>query len=115
MKELTFRKDLLPDPARPDAHLVLFSEWYVASSEQQRKVVDAAMQVWEHFSWPEGLLSYSCFLGTDGQSILHYSQWTGPDAHQRFVQHDPPGRFKSIEQVTAIERTCWASSGFIAA
>jgi quinol monooxygenase YgiN len=105
MNDTRFTKDTLPNITRPDARFVLISQWQVAGSQLQRKAVDAAMQVWERFAWPEGLLSYACYLGTDNQTILHYSQWSHEEAHRQFLRNDPPERLRLITEAVPIART----------
>ncbi|MGW3832333.1 antibiotic biosynthesis monooxygenase [Streptomyces microflavus] len=67
-----------PDPARADA--------------------DAIRKAWESREWPHpGLLSYSVHAGEDGTTLLHYSQWTGEQAHQDFVRQGPDARDAGID------------------
>jgi hypothetical protein len=95
----------LPDISRPDAGLVLISEWTVATPERQRAAADAAMAAWDEVAWPDGLLSHTALVSTDGETVLHYSQWTGEDAHREYLRTDPPERIRRIDQdVPGIER-----------
>ncbi|WP_020668157.1 hypothetical protein [Amycolatopsis nigrescens] len=94
----------LPEITRPDAGLVLSSEWTVPAG-RQTDAMDAAMTAWEHTPWPDGLLSYTVYAGTDGTTLLHYSQWTGEDAVDKFSAVDPPERVRGIlDAVPGIER-----------
>lgn len=86
----------MPDLTRPDVGLVWASEWHVGSAEAQRRAADAAMTAWDGAPWPEGLLSHTVLLSTDGTSVAHYSQWTGRDAVTAFRRTDPPGRVDGI-------------------
>ncbi|MEV0089294.1 antibiotic biosynthesis monooxygenase [Saccharopolyspora sp. NPDC050642] len=95
----------LPDIVRADAGLVLMSEWTVGTPERQQAATAAAMSVWDHLAWPDGLLSYSCLTSTDGDTLLHYSQWTDAAAHAGFKRSDPPERVQQIfAEVPGIER-----------
>ena len=69
-----------PDPARPDAGLILSSEWAVGSPDRLVPTADAVIAAWADFPWPAGLLAYSLLLDADGDLIRHYSQWTGEGA-----------------------------------
>lgn len=76
--------DLLPVIARPDAEVSTFSEWTTGSPERQHAALDAAIDAWTDQARPEGMLSYTCFLGTDGSTLRHHTQWTDDDARSRF-------------------------------
>ncbi|MFJ3583729.1 antibiotic biosynthesis monooxygenase [Streptomyces sp. NPDC090127] len=79
--------DARPDLYRPGVGLVLVSTWQVGTPERQRATVDAIAGAWKSRDWPDaGLLSYSVYLGTDGDTLLHYSQWTGEEAYQGFLR-----------------------------
>ncbi|PXY36094.1 SDR family oxidoreductase [Prauserella flavalba] len=98
--------DPLPAVGREDAGVVLLSTWTLDTPERQRAAADAAAEAWSGMPWPDGLLSYSLLLGTDGRTILHYSQWTGEDAAARFRESDPPARVRGIDDaVPGIERS----------
>ena len=56
--------------------IVVTSRWQVADRHAQRAAADSAMARWNRLPWPEGCLSIACFLSTDGQLILFYTQWT---------------------------------------
>ncbi|MDT9687717.1 antibiotic biosynthesis monooxygenase [Streptomyces sp. P9(2023)] len=81
------RPDARPDLYRPGVGLVFASTWRVGTPERQRAAVDAIAKAWESRDWPDlGLLSYSVYIGTDGDTLLHYSQWTGEEAYQEFFR-----------------------------
>ncbi|GEB59226.1 antibiotic biosynthesis monooxygenase [Streptomyces gardneri] len=99
-----------PD-ARPDLHrsgvgAVLVSTWRVGTPERQRAAVDAIRKAWESREWPDlGLLSYSVHVGTDGDTLLHYSQWTAEEAYEDFVRTYRDDRNAEIDAaVPGIER-----------
>ncbi|MFF0424301.1 antibiotic biosynthesis monooxygenase [Streptomyces sp. NPDC004520] len=95
-----------PDLHRPGLGAVLASTWRVATPERQRAAVDAIRKAWESREWPDlGLLSYSVYLGTDGDTLLHYSQWTEQQAYDDFVRTYRDDRNAEIDAaVPGIER-----------
>ncbi|MEU3272495.1 NAD(P)H-binding protein [Saccharomonospora sp. NPDC006951] len=86
----------LPVATLPDAEVVIMTTWTVQGKQQQLAAADAAMAAWDSVAWPEGLLHYSVLLGTDGTSLLHYSQWSGEHAIDLFQRTDPPARVEGI-------------------
>ncbi|MFD3728671.1 antibiotic biosynthesis monooxygenase [Streptomyces sp. NPDC058671] len=79
--------DARPDFRRPGVGAVLVSTWRVGSPERQRAAVEAIRTTWESREWPDlGLLSYSVYIGTDGDALLHHSQWTSEQAYEDFVR-----------------------------
>ncbi len=104
MQDLKFKKNIFPEINRSGVGLILISEWLVNGSEEQVKVADAAMKVSEQFPHPGGLLSYSCYLGINGNNILYYSQWKGDESYLQFIQNDAPKRKKKINETSQIEQ-----------
>ncbi|WP_338497226.1 antibiotic biosynthesis monooxygenase [Streptomyces sp. SJL17-4] len=98
--------DARPDLHRPGVGAVLVSTWRVGTPERQRAAVDAIRKAWESREWPDlGLLSYSVSLGTDGDTLLHYSQWTAEQAYEDFVRTYRDDRNAEIDAaVPGIER-----------
>lgn len=95
----------LPDIARPDAGVVLVSEWTVGTPERQRATVDAFVSAWDHTAWPHGLLSANLFASSDGKTLLNYAQWTGEDAWREFDRTVRPSLVEQIDRaVPGIER-----------
>jgi hypothetical protein len=82
--------DRLPVIARPDATVSTFSEWTTGSSERQHAALDAAIDAWTDRARPDGMLSYTCFLSTDGSTLRHHTQWTDDDARSRFWSAESP-------------------------
>ncbi|MGW6566083.1 antibiotic biosynthesis monooxygenase, partial [Streptomyces sp. NPDC054975] len=79
--------DARPDLHRPGVGIVFVSTWRVGTPERQRATVDAIAKAWGSRDWPDvGLLSYTVHLGTDGDTLLHYSQWTDEEAYHEFVR-----------------------------
>ncbi|MFF0485454.1 antibiotic biosynthesis monooxygenase [Streptomyces sp. NPDC004435] len=98
--------DARPDLDRPGVGAVLVSTWRVGTPERQRAAVEAIRKAWESRAWPDlGLLSYSVLAGTDGETLLHYSQWTGQQAYDDYVRTYRDDRNAEIEAaVPDIER-----------
>ncbi|MET8008563.1 antibiotic biosynthesis monooxygenase [Streptomyces sp. NPDC005271] len=96
----------LPDPARPDSGIALFSTWSVGTPDRQRATVDAIAAAWDDRPWPTpALLSYNVYGGTDGDTLLHHSQWTSEDAYHAFVRTQRQERNDDIDRaVPGIER-----------
>ncbi|MFB6835864.1 antibiotic biosynthesis monooxygenase [Streptomyces sp. NPDC056361] len=100
------RPDARPDLHRPGVGAVLVSTWRVGTPERQRAAVEAIRTAWESRGWPDlGLLSYSVAVGTDGDTLLHYSQWTEQQAYDDFVRTYRDDRNAEIDAaVPGIER-----------
>jgi len=81
--------DRLPDPARSDVGVALSSEWALGTSERQQAAAEAIVDAWQHRPWPDGLLTYSIYLDTDGDLIRDYSQWTSEAALDEQRRIDP--------------------------
>lgn len=65
-----------PDPARPDAGIVLAGEWAAGDPGRLAATADAVIAARRSAPWPHGLLAYALYLDTEGDLLLHYSQWT---------------------------------------
>lgn len=83
------------DVARRDAAFVTFSEWRVADGARQQAAMDAALDAWREFAWPDGLLSHTCLAAEDGVSLRHHAQWTTSAASER-VTATSGDRFAAI-------------------
>jgi hypothetical protein len=83
--DLELAATALPDPTRPEAGLVLISEWHTQGPEEQERVMSGVMDVWENTRLPTAYLSRYCLEGSDGRTILNYAQWTHSDAHREFA------------------------------
>ncbi|WP_455355869.1 antibiotic biosynthesis monooxygenase [Streptomyces sp. SYSU K217416] len=96
----------LPDLFRPGVGTVMSSIWSVGTPERQRAAVDAIAKAWESRPWPSAdLLSYSVYTGNDGDTLLHYSQWTSPAAFAEFTRLHRDERVQEIDAaVPGIER-----------
>ncbi|OAR26411.1 antibiotic biosynthesis monooxygenase [Streptomyces sp. ERV7] len=98
--------DALPDLRRPGVEVVKSSVWRMGTPERQRAAVEAIAAAWGSRDWPDvGLLSYSVYTGTDGDALLHYSQWRSEAAYQDFFRRFRDGRNAEIDAaVPGIER-----------
>ncbi|MBT2397814.1 antibiotic biosynthesis monooxygenase [Streptomyces sp. ISL-100] len=103
---MTVHINSLPDPARSGVGVVKVSTWDVGTPERQRDAVEAIRKVWGDPEWPdEGLLSYSVYVGEDGKTLLHYTQWVSEEAHLAFVRGGRVSRVAEIDAaVPGIER-----------
>lgn len=73
-----------PDLLRPGVGRVLSSEWTMGSPERLQTAAEIQVATWRQSPWPDGLFSYGLYVGTDGDTLLHYSQWESEDAYHRF-------------------------------
>lgn len=96
----------LPEITRPGVGVVMASTWRVGTPERQRAAVEAITGAWRSREWPDaGLLSYSVLTGNDGDTLLHYSQWSRVEAYQEFVRTFRDERNAEIDAaVPGIER-----------
>ncbi|CAM5649696.1 antibiotic biosynthesis monooxygenase [Streptomyces spiroverticillatus] len=87
-----------PDVTRSGVGVVKVSTWDVGSPEAQRAAVDAIEKAWTSREWPErGPLSYSVYVGEDGRTLLHYSQWADDEAHRAFFRQGRDARNDEID------------------
>ncbi|MEV4809535.1 antibiotic biosynthesis monooxygenase family protein [Micromonospora avicenniae] len=79
-------ESLVPAPAdtAPSGRgVVVTSRWQVADRHTQRATADHAMARWQRLPWPEGCLSVTCLLSTDGHLVMFYSQWASEPDYRR--------------------------------
>ncbi|QGV81251.1 antibiotic biosynthesis monooxygenase [Streptomyces ficellus] len=95
-----------PDLRRPGTGVVKVSTWRVGTPERQRAAVDAIAAAWRRRDWPDvGLRSYTVHIGEDGDTLLHYSQWTSEEAYEEFFRSHRDERNAEIDAaVPGIER-----------
>jgi heme-degrading monooxygenase HmoA len=94
-----------PDIVRTDSQMVLISKWRADDPVNQQAAGDSAIGLWDHIKWPEGLLSHNVYLGTDGSTVLQYSQWTDEEAIGAFTEKHLQDRAKrSMNEVNGLER-----------
>ncbi|MFD0783506.1 hypothetical protein ACFQZ8_06210 [Micromonospora azadirachtae] len=73
------------DTAPSDPGVVVTSRWQVADRHAQRATADGAMARWRQMPWPEGCLSVTCLLSTDGHLVMFYSRWASEPDYRRHV------------------------------
>jgi quinol monooxygenase YgiN len=77
--------DRLPDVTRNDVGTILVSSQYVGSQDRQLALAGATESDWLHRPLPDGLVSLSCFLSGDGETVMVYGQWTDDEAQRTFA------------------------------
>jgi hypothetical protein len=60
---------------RPDAGVVVVSEFEVGGADQQQALFEASQTAWDTLPWPGTLLSIAWLASLDGQRVLAYVQW----------------------------------------
>ncbi|MFE9824080.1 monooxygenase [Streptomyces sp. NPDC005791] len=86
----------LPGVDRKDAGLALVGPLYVGSPHLQQKVADAIVAEWAAAPRPEGLLSQSCYVSTDGENVWTYEQWTELSAYRATGTQEPPAPLRGL-------------------
>jgi len=79
-----------PDLTRPDAGLIVVSEFEVGGAEQQQRLFEASRAAWDTLPWPETLLSITWLASTDGQRALAYVQWRDDSGSEAFGRTHRP-------------------------
>src|SRR3546814_2396508 len=93
---MELRKNNYPVVSVPAVGLVLISEWE-AGPEDLIDSLDRSMDLVEHEPWPQGLISYSCFLSDNGRRALHYVQWKDERSHLDCVTEQLLERLRKLE------------------
>ncbi len=83
------RRSVMPDVTRPDVRAIYLSHWYVPDPDRGRAVLDEIADVWERTPWPVGMLTFSCYLSSGGDTVLTYTQCSRDDVYRRFVRSLP--------------------------
>ncbi|GHG83307.1 antibiotic biosynthesis monooxygenase family protein [Streptomyces griseocarneus] len=88
----------LPDIRRPDAGVVFVSHWYVPGRESGTAALRELAGQWSTAAWPPGILSFSCFLSDDDDTVLTYTQCRDAAAYGDFVRSlTGPARAGAVE------------------
>lgn len=66
---------------RPDLKTVLVLTHDVDTAGRQRAMADSLVAAWKRGPWPPDVLSWSCFISTDGASLLSYTQSAAAHPH----------------------------------
>ncbi|MFD7061136.1 hypothetical protein [Streptomyces sp. NPDC059906] len=72
----------LPDVRRTDATSVFVAARYVPDRAAGLTALREVTDQWGTGGWPAGVLSVSCFLNTDQDTVLTYAQCAEPDAYR---------------------------------
>ncbi|MGW7022513.1 hypothetical protein [Streptomyces decoyicus] len=76
----------MPDIRRADATAVFISHWYVPDRERGLRDLRDVVAQWENASWPNEFLSFNCYVSTDDDTVLTYTQCTGSDSYRPFAR-----------------------------
>ncbi|MET9916957.1 antibiotic biosynthesis monooxygenase family protein [Streptomyces sp. NPDC006435] len=76
----------MPDVRRPDAAAVFVGLHHVPGPATAQTVLERTEEAWRDGPWPAGVLSASCYLSTEGDTVLTYVQCADRDAHRRFTE-----------------------------
>jgi hypothetical protein len=74
-----------PDIRRADSAAVHVTQWHVPDRAAGTATVRQALEQWSRADWPAGLLSFSAYLNTEGDTTLTYTQTDGSGAHRGFA------------------------------
>nr|WSU75183.1 antibiotic biosynthesis monooxygenase [Streptomyces anulatus] len=75
-----------PDLRRTDVASVFVGQRYARSREEALTVLEQTVVEWSGASWPAGILSFSCFLSAEEDTVLTYAQCADGDSYQPFVR-----------------------------
>jgi len=75
----------LPDIDRAGVKLAVVRQLPVEAPDRQQSLADSVLADWDASRWPDGVLSRTCYLSTDGQRVLTYEQRT--DDHGETADH----------------------------
>ncbi|MFJ1800403.1 antibiotic biosynthesis monooxygenase [Streptomyces sp. NPDC088180] len=75
-----------PDLRRTDVAAVFVGQRYVRSREEALTVLEQTVMEWGGAPWPAGILSFSCFLSAEEDTVLTYAQCADGNSYQPFVR-----------------------------
>lgn len=64
-----------PDIDRVDVEVAVVCQRETSGPFAQHALAEATVAAWDAASWPDHLLSRTCYVSTDGQRVLTYEQW----------------------------------------
>lgn len=99
---MTIKKNILPNIAHNEVDLILISEW-IGEESDLKKSTNVSMNEVEASEWPDGLISYSCFLSNDKQKVLHCAQWKSQHHHLHYVENYLPERLEKLKGKIAVK------------
>ena len=74
----------VPSMTRAGVGLVALNRWRADDRAHQLRLARASLDAWHVLPWPAGLLGHHVALGTEGEVVLNYSQWSDRAALERF-------------------------------
>jgi hypothetical protein len=97
-----FYYNALPVIHRKDVETIYITEWKMNRPENMRQAVTAIVTAWERTPWSAFLLSSSCLVSTDGDTVLIYEQWASHEA-------DPTYRRMWVEETERVAGITYAT------
>ena len=95
-----------PDLTRPDATLVVVSEFQVGGPDEQQRLFDASRAAWDTLPWPATLLSITWLASLDGRRALAYVQWRDDSEFEAYGRtHRPVLAVRLKDAVPSLEAT----------
>ncbi|MDX3642274.1 hypothetical protein [Streptomyces sp. MB09-02B] len=93
MTESAARPTAGPDITRPDSRTTYLGHWFVDGPEQGPAVLDELVDAWQASPWPEGILTFSCYLSAESDTVMTYAQCTNDTVYRPFARglNLPPG------------------------
>lgn len=78
-----------PDLDRPDSQAVFVSHWHVGDRATGRAVLDEITDAWERTPRPKDILSFSCYLSVEGDTVMTYAQCSDASAYRSHIRMLP--------------------------
>ncbi|MEV6421205.1 hypothetical protein [Streptomyces sp. NPDC051662] len=75
-----------PDLRRTDVESVFVGQRYVRSEKEALTVLEQNVAEWSGAPWPAGILSFSCFLSSEKDTVLTYAQCADGDSYRPFAR-----------------------------
>ncbi|MGK5500121.1 hypothetical protein [Streptomyces sp. URMC 125] len=85
---MNHRTEIPPEISRTEVGLVVVTVRHTGDAAGERAAAASLRRGDE--SWPDGLLSWTLFIATDGQALMAYEQWTGDAALDVALASAPP-------------------------
>jgi hypothetical protein len=88
-----------PTIDRPGVAAVYMSHWHVPDARTGQVQLDRVGDAWRRAEWPDGILTFSSYLGYDHDTVLTYVQCSRADVYRPFVHAlpDPEARIEPVE------------------
>ncbi|MEU1733475.1 antibiotic biosynthesis monooxygenase [Streptosporangium sp. NPDC020145] len=75
----------MPDVRRTDARAVFVGQRYVPTRQAAIEVLQQHVEQWSGTPWPVGVLSFSCYLSVEEDTVLTYAQCSDAAVYRPFV------------------------------